>query len=169
MIQTAASDPIQREEPAPANPLTADAVELAFRDACESAVLRAAAQSRSDAMPVEVRPHLHGTIASLARVAHRARKGIAVRHEPMHREDASRAPEVTGSSPTMTGLPQDPLRREEPEPLHAWRPVAAKATRQHPMHREPPGPIGGAEPNAYDQSADAGGRAGASRLCRSAA
>ena len=76
MIQTAASDPLQREEPAPANPLTAEAVEPAFRDACESAVLRAAAQSRSDAMPVEVRPHLHGTIASLARVAHRARKGL---------------------------------------------------------------------------------------------
>ena len=36
-----ASDPIRREESVPVNPLTAEAVELAFRDACESAVLRA--------------------------------------------------------------------------------------------------------------------------------
>ena len=36
-----AFDPIRREESVPVNPLTAEAVELAFRDACESAVLRA--------------------------------------------------------------------------------------------------------------------------------
>jgi len=36
-----ASDPIHREESPTVNPLTAEAVELAFRDACESAVLRA--------------------------------------------------------------------------------------------------------------------------------
>jgi|GEM_PF-1289596 len=186
-----ASDPIRREETAAVNPLTAEAVELAFRDACESAVLRAPSlplalrcyrfvialaarlrveradaglpsvwevpllelldrvlivageQLRSETMPVETRLRLYGLIAGLARAAHRARAGTKTRRQdPIRREDRPRSPEMAGSSPAMTGeavddgpgapvgsgvdqtiddAPQDPIQREEPAPLSAWR------------------------------------------------
>ena len=180
-----ASDPIRREESLPVNPLTAEAIELAFRDACESAVLRASSlvlalrcyrsvislaarlrveradvgqpavweapllvlldqvlivageQLRAERMPVETRLRLYTLIAGLARAAQRARAGTkARRQDPIRREDGPRSQEMFGSSPTMTdgaevGEPavgrtvddaqQDPVQREEPAPLSAWR------------------------------------------------
>ena len=164
------SDPIRREESVFVNPLTAEAVELAFRDACESAVLRASSlalalrcyrsvivlalrlrveradaglpavwearllelldrvlivageQLRSESMPVEARLRLYGSIAGLARAAHRARAGMGMRRQdPLRREGRPGSREMAGSGPAMTGVgvgvdakvaEQDPIRRE---------------------------------------------------------